>query len=619
MNTILFRFIYILKCFFLENISFKLIVFYFYLLVLTLFCGCVHEIILPGNQDDPNGVELTLIHFNDGESHLINAGAGKEDFGGIARFATVIEHLRKNADADVTENACITLSAGDNFLAGPIFNFSLKKGVPYYDATALDIIGVDAVTLGNHDFDLGPDVLANFIGSFKFTKPVFLSANLDFSKEKPLSSLKAAGMIAKSTIIERGRKRFGIIGLTTPELRTISSPGSVIVYKDLKKIVQSEIDILTGYGINKIILVSHLQDIRNEMKLIGETRGIDIVVAGGGGELLANKDDLLISKDLGFKEDIAGGYPLYIPNADNKLVALVTTPGEYRYVGCLKARFDSNGEVCAILPQSGPVRVVGDGYPDAVLPNKQIRQEIVIPIAKALSTSSGVIAQSRVKLDGDKIQVRSRESNLGDLVADAVFWQASNYANRYNTKKPTVGMINGGSIRSSINKGKISEADIYRACPFNNFITIVEDISAKDLKKLLESTLTELRADNMAKMIPDSGRFPQLSNMYIVFNPTRSPGNRVKEIRLQSGDVIVQNYRIVKYAPSVDIATIDFLARGGDDWFFGKNKRVNIGVAVPNAIISFITSSNKNGGLNKIIFERQYPPTGFKRILIIRE
>lgn len=619
--SILFRFVYISnyfqKIFFKEKILRGLII--PFIILLALVSGCAHEIILPGNQNDPNIVDLTLIHFNDGESFLINAGAGKEDFGGIARFASLIGNIRKSADADVTDNSCITVSSGDNFLAGPVFNLSLKKGIPYYDAMALDIIGIDAICLGNHDFDFGPDVLANFIGSFSLTKPVFLSANLDFSHESKLDSLRSAGRIAKSTIIERGRKRFGVIGLTTPQLREISSPGNVIVHKDLKEIVQDEVNTLTSYGISKIILVSHLQNIQNEIELIKNTRGIDIVVSGGGNELLADKNHRLISDNLDFDEYPVSGYPVYVANSEQKLVPVVTTSGEYRYVGCLKVRFDSKGEICAVLPGSGPIRVAGDGYQDAVEPNKEIRDDIIIPIAKALSTSSSVIASTRVKLDGEKGQVRARETNLGDLVADAVFWEAGNYAARFNARKPTVSMINGGSIRSSIDVGKVTESAIYSACPFNNFITIIENVSAEELKKVLENSLAELRADNLNNMIPDSGRFPQLGNMSIIFNPTRQPGNRVKEIRLQSGDVIVQNYKIVEFAPNIDVATLDFLARGGDNWDFGSRKKINIGVSVPNAIFSYITASNKKGGLNKVIHEKQYPPTGLKRILITRE
>ena len=608
----------------LKKIKFKypgteLFSFPVYFVLAILFTGCKHEIIFPGDINDPNTVELTLIHFNDGESHLLNAGPGKEDFGGIARFATVIKKIRRDADADVTDNACITLSAGDNFLAGLIFDLSLKKGIPYYDALALDIIGVDAIDLGNHDFDLGPDVLANFIGSFRYTKPVFLSANIDFSGEAKLESLKKAGWIAKSTIIERGRKRFGVIGLTTPDLKVISSPGNVVVKKDIIDILQREANTLEKYGVDKIIVVSHLQGIQNEMELIKQTRNIDIVVSGGGNELLANPNSLLISNSIDIKEKVFSSYPLYIKNADKKLVPLVTTPGDYRYVGCLKAVFDSNGEVAAVAPGSGPVRVAGDGFPDAVVPNKQIQQEVVLPIAKALSTSSLLIATTKVDLDGEREHVRSRETNLGNLVADAVLWKAQHNAKRYNTEIPVVALVNGGSIRSSILKGKISEADIYRACPFNNIITVVESLSPKALKKVLESALAELRSDTAINKIPDTGRFPQLSHISIIYNPTRPSGSRIKEIKLDSGDLIVQNYKMVKFAPSVNVATLDFLARGGDNWDFGKCKKVNIGIAVVNAIRSYISSSNKKGGLNKIILEKQYPKTGKKRILVTRE
>lgn len=581
--------------------------------------GCKHELILPGDKTDPHRIELTLIHFNDGESHVLNAGPGMENFGGIARFASVIQQIRRNAEADVTGNACITVSAGDNFLAGPIFDLSMKKGIPYYDAMALDVIGIDAICLGNHDFDFGPDVLAKFIGSFRYTKPVFLSANLDISREPALESLRKAGRVAKSTIIERGRKRFGVIGITTPDLKIISSPGNVDVKKDIASILQREVNTLKQYGIDKIILVSHLQGIHNEIELVKQTRDVDIVVSGGGNELLANDGDLLISKNIDIDEKIYGPYPLYIPNAEKKLVPIVTTSGDYRYVGCLKVAFDSKGELVSVAPVNGPIRVAGDGFIDAVEPNKQIQQEVVLPVAKSLSTSSALIAVTKISLDGEKNHVRSRETNLGDLVADAVLWKAQQHASRFKAKVPVAAMINGGSIRSSISNGNISEADIYRACPFNNFITVIENLTPGELKNVLESALAELREDSLTNQIPDSGRFPQLSNISIIYNPTRPVGNRIKEIKLDSGDVIVQNYKIVKFAPSVDIATLDFLARGGDNWAFGKNKHVNIGISVANAIKSFITSSNKKGGLNKIILEKQYPKTGKKRIFVTRE
>jgi len=121
-----------------------------------------------------HGQTVELLHHSDGESQLIDAGSGLEDFGGIARFATVIANLR--ADAAVAGRDTILLTSGDNFLAGSEFNASLENGVPYFDAIGLDLIGYDAFILGNHDFDFGPQVLANFITSFSATQPPFLSA-----------------------------------------------------------------------------------------------------------------------------------------------------------------------------------------------------------------------------------------------------------------------------------------------------------------------------------------------------------------------------------------------------------------------------------------------------------
>ena len=231
-----------------------------------------------------------MIHFNDGESHLLNAGAGLEDYGGIARFATIIKDIRKEIDADLSSTATLTVSSGDNFLAGPVFNVSIKKGVPYYDAVALDNIGIDVFAFGNHDFDFGPDVLAAFIESFNLRKSVFLSANLNVSKEPRLMKLQEAGKIAGAVIMEKGGQKFGLIGLTTPDLEIVSSPRNVIVKKNLAQIVQRAVDNLNRAGVNKIILVSHLQGIKNEIELIKQTHGIDVVIAGGGGELLVNEE-----------------------------------------------------------------------------------------------------------------------------------------------------------------------------------------------------------------------------------------------------------------------------------------------------------------------------------------
>ncbi len=211
--------------------------------------------------------ELTILHNNDAESQLIDAGSGLEDFGGVARFKTLVDTLKAQAAAN--GRSVIMLSSGDNYLAGPEFNASLQlpASQPYYDAVAADFIGYDAIAIGNHEFDFGPDVLARFISDVSTTQPPFLSANLDFSQEDTLQALVSAGRIASRTVVTVDGEQVGIIGATTPDLPFISSPRNVAVDAAVASIVQSEVVALQAACINKIILISHLQSINEEFEL----------------------------------------------------------------------------------------------------------------------------------------------------------------------------------------------------------------------------------------------------------------------------------------------------------------------------------------------------------------
>jgi 5'-nucleotidase len=167
---------------------------------------------------------LTVLHNNDGESQLINAGEGLEDFGGAARFTMLVRNLKFEAEHGPRsetlhrggKRGVIMVSSGDNFLAGPEFNASLDKGIPFFDSIAMDAIGYDAIAIGNHEFDFGPEILADFISGFVSDAP-FLSANLDVSAEPDLQDLVNAGRIAKSTVVEVRGERIGIVGATTPD------------------------------------------------------------------------------------------------------------------------------------------------------------------------------------------------------------------------------------------------------------------------------------------------------------------------------------------------------------------------------------------------------------------
>jgi len=556
---------------------------------------------------------LTLLHNSDGESQLLGA-SGQPDYGGIARFATLVDDLQAEAlarDPDgplIQRRGALLISSGDNFLAGPEFNASLEKGVPYYDAIALDEIGYDSFTLGNHDFDFGPDVTADFIESFDSDVP-FLSANLDFSAEPRLAALEAQGRLASSTVVrERGRK-LGVIGLTTPLLPSISSPRGVEVRDELAEIVEAEVAELTAQGVNIIILSSHLQGIGEELGLVPQLSGVDIVVAGGGGELLAETGTPLVPGDV-----IAGDYPAEAVDADGRTVPVVAVSGDYKYVGRLVTTFDRQGNLTSIDEGSGPVRVSGVG-PDAVAPDATIQAEVVEPVAASVaSLAAEVIGTSEVALDGRRTSVRTTETNLGNLVADSLLVRATALAPEFGAPAPDVSLQNGGGIRNDalIPPGPITQLDTFNILPFSNFVSIVPAVPRAQFDELVENAVAAVEGVG--------GRFAQIGGFSFTYDPAGvaqvldaqgnvvTPGTRVIDVTLDDGTVIVEDGVVVDGAP-LNVATIDFLARGGDSYPFRGLPFTTLGDSYQQALSDYITLD-----LGGIITAEDYPEGGEGRI-----
>ena len=287
------------------------------------------------------------------------------------------------------------------------------------------------------------DVLADAIRGSSSQAP-FLSANLDFSGEPRLAELVATGHIASSTILEISGEWVGVIGATTPGLPYLSSPRNVRVMKDVAAVVQREIDALQSAGVNKIIVVSHLQGILGDLRLAAALRGVDVMIAGGGDELLANSGNLLLPGD---GEKIYGPYPLPAPDADGRNVPVVVAPGRYTYVGRLIVEFDASGVITAIDPDSGPVRVAGGNYPDAVAPHAAVLEQVIAPVADFIGGLARTpVGITEVPLNGQRRAVRSRETNQGNLIADALLWQANVLADRYSAPAAHVALQTVGAF-----------------------------------------------------------------------------------------------------------------------------------------------------------------------------
>jgi 2',3'-cyclic-nucleotide 2'-phosphodiesterase (5'-nucleotidase family)/PKD repeat protein len=563
---------------------------------------------------------LTVLHNNDGESQLINAGAGLENFGGVARFKTLSDQLKQEAlDAG---NEYLMVSSGDNFLPGPEFNASLDLGT-YFDARAIGLIGYDALAMGNHDFDAGPAIYAEFIADTRGNEPTFLSANLDFTLQPDLLALEIEGRVAKSTIIEtEGGLNVGIVGATTENLGFISSPGTVIINEVLPS-VQAEVDKLESIGVDAIVLISHLQGIEEDSLLAESLSGVDIMIAGGGDELLANEGDLLIPGD---EELIRSAYPIVVTDADGKSVPVVTTKGNYTYLGRLNVSFDDQGNV--ISYNGGPVRVADASFDDGVAEDAQMLTEVVQPVQDYVAgLESQIVAETSILLMGERSKIRSRETNLGNLITDGYRAITLDVAQNFGLnldEDRLVAVANGGGIRDEIPAGEISAKQTFDVLPFGNILAVVENVSPELLLEIMENAVSRIDPATGEAAGGGTGRFAQISGFSVEFDPTKTaieyndddaqsittPGERVQSIILDDGTPIVVDGVIVDGAPTVDLVTADFTARGGDQYPFRGASFTTIGLTYQQSLQIYLEDY-----LDSFVTALDYPLQGEGRIV----
>ncbi|MCF8371541.1 MAG: choice-of-anchor I family protein [Bacteroidales bacterium] len=572
-----------------------------------------HSFNLNFNPPQPASFALTILHNNDGESKLINAGQGMENYGGVARFKTVLENLRD--EANTTGYEYITLSSGDNFLAGPQFNAGLynPNGL-IYDAIAIDSMKYDALCLGNHDFDFGPAVLADFINDIQVNPSTYLSANLNFANEPALSPLAANGKITDRKIVVKEGRKIGIIGLTTPMLGNISSPGNTIIEFNVDSVVQAEVNHLkTVDSVNIIILISHMQDLQADTMLIQNLHDVDVVIAGGGDEVLGSPGDLLVPVDS--VKGFSGTYPLEFADADGETVYVVTTPGEYRYVGNLMLNFDEDGKITYVDPASSMVLV-----DNTVTPNAGLQSNVVEPVQAYINgLALNVIATSEVDLDGIKAHVREFETNEGNLAADAMLWQAQQLASNFGANMPNVSLQNGGGIRNNniIAAGNFTELNTWDILSFDNFVTVVEDVTPTLFKEVLENCVSaQFNGANIG-----NGRFAQVGGFKFEYDTAAQSlaydlsgnllqqGERIWKVTLDNGTPIVWEGQVVPGAPNLNIAIVNFSAKGGDQYPLANNNMVTLGATYQQALFNYVVN-----GLNGLITAVDYPEGGEGRI-----
>ncbi len=588
-------------------------------------------------SSDPDGAgRLTLMHNNDGESALLpievavpagqygNATTETIKIGGVATFKSETDEQINNARG--LGHAVVDVYAGDAFLASSTLNCTLDDADgPVYDALAQRQIAYDAHIFGNHEFDFGPDFTARFVKAFQtngvLVQP-FLSSNLDFDSTPSFDGLINGNeviegystngeVVAHSAIVidEVTGQRFGIVGATTPSLNSISSPGSVMVtttnITDTATLVQTEVDRLTGKGVQKIIFVSHLQSLTNDEDLISRLSDVDLAVGGGGDELLTNPNAPGTVNQVipGEVESVNGDYPKEITDADGQTVYLVTGVGQYKYVGRLDVEFGADGEVTQVINETTYPRMVipsddaananlSTRLPDlnaddVVEQNKNVVDSVITPVESCLAALGEPLIGLEVVLDMRRSEVRTKETNGGNSIADSYLWVYDEYATTNNLPArdaTVIGMANGGGIRidnflptDQNVPGTMSRKDTRDNLPFGNLVAVVSDVTPQEVKQTFERAASSLPGQG--------GQFLQIAaGLKVTYNISNTAqavdgdaeqitqaGSRVVSIELSDGTKIVDGGAVQGGAPNLTIVTAKFTADGGDDYFWLKD------------------------------------------------
>ncbi len=554
------------------------------------------EVTTPAPVEEPTEFVLTILHSGAGESSLL---PDEGSIPGVGRFSAVLKELQAGA----LGSGLVTLASGGSLRASIELQVSSEREGRLYDSVALSGL-YDALVLGSRDFDMGPDLAARFIGGFTPSVP-FLAANLDATQEPVLQALADRGLISGSTVIETGGQQIGVIGVVRPALGSVSSPRFARTSAVLPAVL-AEVAALEGRGVDKIILVTHLQDLFEAIRLGRSITGVDVIVSGNAGHLLRNEGDSCLPQ----VEPIAG-YPIWLDDGLGRQVPMVAAPSRYRCVGQLDVVFDAGGNVIAAEGRS-----VGVGFD--VMPDADVQAGVVVPLAVEVGLQqTEVVGSTEVEIDGRRSTVRTNATNAGNLLADALRHTAARRADAYGILPPQVAIGHGGSIlnNATIPPGEITTTTTWGMAPIDSFVAVGE-VPREAFHLLLEQALD---------LVPEpADHFPQISGFTLTYDPAAparevarsgdcslvgDPGGRVREVILDDGSVIVRNGEVLAGDPVV-LATLDYLALGGLCYPLAELPFTNLGVTYRQALVEFISTD-----LGGVVTAADYPQSAGDRIM----
>lgn len=367
---------------------------------------------------------LTILHFND-DYQLAAVDGGKA--GGLDRLAAVVKQYRGR------ERPTLLLFAGD--LISPSVESSVFKGAQLIQG--LNLLGVDAATLGNHEFDYGPDELEDRIVESRFP---WVASNTFASGLRPFPGTR------HFLILNAGGVTIGIIGLLTEETATSSSPGA-ITFGNPVAVARALIPVLRRNGAQVIIALTHLR-VGDDQELLRQVPEIDLVIGGHEHDpLTATVGGRLIAK-AGSDAKWLGVTRLALDGSRRATHDLIT----------IDEKTPSDPAMAALVKR----------YTD------QLSKEL-----------DAVIGETTVPLDARNTVVRAQESALGNFIADVM----------RTATQSDLAITNGGGIRTNalFPAGRITRKDVFAWLPFGNVVVKVA-VPGSAVRAALENGVSQVEA-----------------------------------------------------------------------------------------------------------------------------
>ena len=406
--------------------------------------------------------EIVILYTNDVHCGIVD-GLG---YAGVARVKAAFEAAGKEVilvdNGDATQGDVIgTLSKGEAIVE------------------LMNAVGYDVATIGNHEFDYGMEQFNKNVSLAKFQ---YVCCN--FLNDKGEAVLKPY------TIVEKAGKKIAFVGIDTPEAFTKSTPvyfqdgeGNYIFSfcegnngQDLYDKVQETVDAARAEGADYVIAMAHLGiDYQSapwmSTDVITNTTGIDAVLDGHShsviaGDAVKNKDgENVILTSTGTKLDNVG---IFTIDGEGKMSSMLLDADAIKFMDAVGALTEDNG--------------AGEAVAAAIAKNDELVNTVVAKTSVTLTTTDPVAVDEK----GNAIRiVRSQETNLGDLCADA--YRAMGQAD--------IAFVNGGGIRANINEGDITYGQIIKVHPYGNALCVVE-ATGQEILDALELSVCSLPGES---------------------------------------------------------------------------------------------------------------------------